>query len=95
MTLANRRLRLFLAVPLLLLVPLIAMQFTTEVNWSAMDFLLAGVLLVGVALAIDFLWEKGCNGRQRGLLLTLLLLVFLLAWAELAVGVLGTPFAGS
>jgi len=34
-------------VGLILLAPLVAMQFTREVAWTASDFLFAGVLLIG------------------------------------------------
>ncbi|MDB5696794.1 MAG: hypothetical protein JWN21_2337, partial [Sphingomonas bacterium] len=33
----------------LLLIPAIAMQFTAEVNWTASDFVVMGVLLASVA----------------------------------------------
>lgn len=35
---------------LLLLVPLVAMQFTDEVDWGGGDFVVAGGLLFGVAM---------------------------------------------
>lgn len=41
------RLARWAAIPLLLLVPLTAMQFTDEVQWTAGDFVFAAVLLGG------------------------------------------------
>lgn len=42
----NKRLAIILlAVPFLLCVPLVAMQFTREVNWTPLDFVAAGVIL--------------------------------------------------
>jgi hypothetical protein len=38
---------------LVLLVPLVAMQFTDEVDWSVGDFVFAGALLVGTGLLIE------------------------------------------
>ena len=35
---------------LVLLIPLIAMQFTDEVNWSGGDFVFAALLLLGVGI---------------------------------------------
>jgi hypothetical protein len=91
----NRRLFILMTtVAVLLLIPLIAMEFTTEVNWNTADFLVAGVLLMGTGLLGDLVWRKVKN-TQRKVLLTVALMVFLLLlWAELAVGIFGTPFAG-
>jgi hypothetical protein len=96
MTLQNNRLAYtLLAVPLLLLVPLIAMQFTPEVNWSPADFLVMGALLLSAALIIELISKMVKGKQQRILLWVAIVIVFLLVWAELAVGVFGTPFAGS
>lgn len=78
----------------LLLVPLLAMQFTDEVVWSVDDFIIAGVLLFGAALTYEFI-VKTHSSKSRTMLTILLVVIFLLVWAELAVGVFGTPFAGS
>lgn len=71
-----------------LLVPLVAMAFTAEMNWGAEDFLAAAVLLGGFGLAFELAVRVTRNPIVRvvtGLALgTLLLLV----WAELAVGLL-------
>ena len=96
MTFANKRLfGIILAIGLLLLIPLIAMQFTTEVDWTAFDFLVMGVLLLGTGLGSELILRKVRNTEHRLLLVVGELLVFFLVWAELAVGVFGTPFAGS
>jgi len=79
----------------LLCIPLIAMQFTTEVNWGIMDFLVAGILLFGVGLLFDFMLRKTNQAPYRVLYIIAISLLFLLIWAELAVGILGTPFAGN
>jgi protein-S-isoprenylcysteine O-methyltransferase Ste14 len=79
----------------ILLVPLVAMQFTEEVKWSLMDFVVMGALLLLTGLAIEIVTRKIRSRDLRiGLCLAILLLLFLV-WAELAVGVFGTPFAGS
>lgn len=96
MTFANKRLfGILLAAGLLLLLPLIAMQFTTEVDWSAFDFLVMGTLLLGTGLGCELVLRKVRKTEHRILLVVGVILVFLLVWAELAVGVFGTPFAGS
>lgn len=79
----------------LLLVPLVAMLFTQEVNWTLLDFAVAASLLFGAGLMIEFVMRtiKGANLR---IALALAVLVFLiLFWMELAVGIFGTPLAGS
>ncbi len=84
------------SIPLaLLMLPLIGMQFSKEVNWSGFDFLVAGVLLFGTAIIVDTILKKVKSKSQRILFVLFALLVLFLIWAELAVGVFGTPFAGS
>lgn len=92
----NKRLpAIVLSVMLLLLVPLIAMQFTTEVNWSLPDFLIAGTLLLGTGLLCELVLRKVKQPSQRIMICAGLFITLLLIWAELAVGIFGTPFAGS
>src|SRR5690606_36216539 len=79
----------------LLTAPLIAMQFTSEVQWDIYDFLIMGVLLFAVATAVDLIWKKVRASRKRFLYIALVLMLLLMIWAELAVGVFGNPFAGS
>lgn len=82
-------------VALILLIPLLAMQFSAQVNWSLADFLLAGGLLAITGLLIDFVLGRTRASKGRfwsigGIALTLILL-----WIELAVGIFGTPWAGN
>lgn len=92
----NKRLVAILAlVSILLLIPFVAMQFTNEVNWSLSDFIIAGFLLLGTGLLGEFIWRKVSNRKYRLALLVGLLVALFLVWAELAVGIFGTPFAGS
>lgn len=80
-------LRVLLATAALLLVPLVAMRFTDEVRWDLADFLAAAVLLGGTGLAYVFLAPLLRTPRRRTLLGAGLGLALLLAWAELAVGI--------
>lgn len=92
----NKRLGIILlGVAILLMIPLIAMQFSSEVNWSGMDFLIMGGLLFGLGLAGDFAWRKAKSKDRRILYIVGIVVLFLLIWAELAVGIFGTPLAGS
>lgn len=79
----------------LLLVPFVASLFTDEVQWSGLDYLIMGVMLLAVGSGIQWVLQKFQNRRNRLIGVGLVVLLFLLVWADLAVGVFGTPFAGS
>ena len=78
---------------LLLLTPALAMQLDAPgVDWSASDFVIMGVLLAALGTGV----ELAMRLRQgRLMVIAVVLAGFLMIWAELAVGVFGTPFAGS
>ena len=91
----NNRLKIILAaVFIILLIPLIAMQFTDEVSWTLPDFVVAGVLLLVTGLMCDLVIRKVQNVNYRIAICIMILLALLLIWAELAVGIFGTPFSG-
>lgn len=93
---ANKRfLLILLSIPVLLSIPLIAMQFSDEVDWNAFDFLVMGALLLMVGIAVEGILRKVRSVIGRVVMLFVIGLLFLLIWAELAVGIIGTPFAGS
>lgn len=91
----TRLLFLISAVAVLLLIPFIAMQFTDEVQWTFFDFAVAAVLLLGTGLLSELILRKVTRLWTRFLTLAFLFAVLLLVWIELAVGVFGTPFAGT
>jgi len=92
----NKRLiGILIAVAAILLIPFIAMRFTPEVNWSSFDFVIAGALLLGTGLLLDFVVRKVKKSKQRIALFVVIVAALLLIWAEMAVGIFGTPFAGS
>ena len=82
-------------VTLLLSIPFVAMQFTAEVNWSLTDFITMGVLLLGTGLLCELVIRKVTQTKHRIALCGVILLVLILIWLELAVGIFGTPLAGS
>lgn len=75
-----------LATAMLLLVPAVAMQFTSEVSWGPGDFVVAGVLLfgAGTATVVGFRHVRG-TGRRAALAFAIAF-GLALVWAELAVG---------
>jgi len=92
----NKRLTgIVLTVVILLLIPLIAMQFTSEVDWKLPDFVIMGILLLGTGLLCEFVMRRVKWIENRVLNIGAILVVLFLIWAELAVGIFGTPFAGS
>ncbi|MBN1650356.1 MAG: hypothetical protein JW857_03450 [Bacteroidales bacterium] len=92
----NKRLKFILtAIAVLLLIPFLAMQFTEEVNWTLSDFIAAGILLLGTGLICEFALRKIKDTKYRILACIIVILIFLVVWIELAVGIFGSPLAGS
>ena len=86
---------ILLTVVFLLLIPFTAMQFTNEVNWSLFDFVIMGGLLLGTGILCELVLRNVKSIKNRIILITILLVALFLVWAELAVGIFGTPFSGS
>jgi len=96
MIMKNKRLKIILlTISILLLIPLIAMQFTKEVNWTLVDFIVAGILLLSTGLVLDLIIRKIKNIQYRIAISLALFIILLLIWAELAVGIFGTPLGGN
>ncbi len=92
----NKRLiAIVLSVALILLIPLVAMQFTNEVNWTFFDFVVAAVLLIGTGLTIELAIRTIRNKNYQIALIVAILFLLFLVWAELAVGIFGSAIAGS
>jgi hypothetical protein len=86
---------ILLAVPILLLIPLVGTLVSPEVQWDVTDFLVMGSLLLIAGLLLELIIRKVSNKPARVLGIVLLLLAVLLIWAEMAVGIFGSPLAGS
>lgn len=74
----------------LLLLPLVAMQFTTEVTWDGADFIFAGILIGGTGLAIEGVVRKTDNWAYRFAAMAALAATFLTIWVNAAVGMIGS-----
>lgn len=74
----------------LLMVPLVAMQFTDEVVWSLADFVVAGALLFGTGLTYALVAKKRDGIAYRVAIGLALAAALFLIWVNLAVGVIGT-----
>lgn len=73
----------------LLMVPLVAMQFTPEVMWDETDFIVAGILLFGTGLLFELAARKGGNTAYRAGAGLALFTGLVLIWMNLAVGIIG------
>jgi hypothetical protein len=80
---------------ILLLIPLFGNLFSNQVNWSLFDFIVIGLLLVFAGLSIHFIIEKVRNKKLRIVPIIFVIIIFLMIWAELAIGLFGSPIAGS
>lgn len=91
----KRRFGILGGAAILLLIPLIAMQFTKEVDWDLFDFIVMGILLLGTGLLCELVMRRIKKTEYRIAICAGILIAFFLIWVELAVGIFGTPFAGS
>ncbi len=74
----------------ILLIPLIAMLFTREVNWTVGDFLFAFLMIGGAGLAFELVVRSSSNRAYRAGAATALAASFLLVWINGAVGMIGS-----
>jgi bacteriorhodopsin len=89
----NKRLIIIVFTSLIiLLLPLIAMQFTDEITWTLLDFVIAEILLLGTGLICEIAIRKIKKRRYRIAVCVALIVVILLIWAELAFGILELTF---
>lgn len=74
---------------LLLLLPLVAMEFTDEVNWTASDFIFAAVLFGSFGLAFEFIVRQSEKLAYRFGAGFAVMAAFLTVWVNAAVGMIG------
>ena len=82
--------RVALVTAALLLVPLLAMQFTPEVNWGPTDFAIAGALLFFAGIAWTLLSARSAGISCRLAAVIAVATALVLAWGNLAVGLIGS-----
>lgn len=73
----------------LLMLPLIAMQFTQEVDWGVFDFILMGALMGMVGGGIELAVKLSRNVRYRVAAVLALMAGFLMVWVNMAVSIIG------
>lgn len=74
---------------IMLLLPLIAMQFTDEVNWDVSDFIIFGVMLVTAGGAFELATRMTPNKTYLAAVGIALSAAFFLVWVNGAVGLIG------
>ncbi|MBW7676929.1 hypothetical protein [Chryseobacterium chendengshani] len=79
----------------LLCIPILGNIFSSEFDWTASDFIIAAVLLFGTAFIIDMVQRVVKNKTYKILICAIIAVLLVLTWVEMAVGLFGTPIAGS
>jgi hypothetical protein len=75
---------------LMLLLPLLAMQVTDEVDWDVADFAIFGAMLAGAGGTYELAARMTGNTAYRAAVGVAIAAAFILVWMNLAVGIIGT-----
>jgi ABC-type uncharacterized transport system permease subunit len=73
-----------------LLLPLVAMQFTDEVNWDETDLAVIGAMLAVACGTYELAARMAGNSAYRAAVGVAVAAAFILVWMNLAVGIIGT-----
>ena len=94
-TLKQTHILIFALPALLLAAAFFCNLFVQGFDWSLPDFMIAGVLLFGTALTINLVVNSTKTFTTKLVICGAIILMLILIWAELAVGIFGSPFSGS
>lgn len=78
--------RISLITGTIVLIPVLLSVFSKEMNWDLADFIIAAILIFTALSAYEYFARKGKASRYKMLIGGVILLVFLMIWAHLAVG---------
>jgi hypothetical protein len=73
-----------------LLLPLVAMRFTDEVNWDETDFLVVGAMLAAACGTYELAARMTGDSAYRAAVGVAVAAAFILVWINLAVGIIGS-----
>ncbi|NQV49585.1 MAG: hypothetical protein HQ507_03770 [Candidatus Marinimicrobia bacterium] len=79
-----------LATASILTLPLVAMLFTSEVNWGLFDFIVMGILLFGTGLTYILISKMSDSFAYKSAVGVAVVAGLLLIWINLAVGIIGS-----
>ncbi|MBP6084725.1 hypothetical protein KA517_00610 [Candidatus Gracilibacteria bacterium] len=88
-TITKRLLTWALIIAALLMVPLVAMQFSSEWDWNWFDFAFMGCLLLGSALIYELIAPKKHNDTYRIAVGIAVVTTIVITWINGAVGIIG------
>lgn len=87
---------IFSVIILILTIPLIEqLRENAEFNWSILDFTVAFIMLSVFGFGLEFTLRKISSMKMKLIVFISASIIFLLLWAELAVGVFNSPIAGN
>jgi hypothetical protein len=84
------RIALWGTAALILLLPLVAMQFTHEVVWDETDFIVFGAMLAVACGTFELATRMTGNILYRAAVCVAVAAAFILIWINLAVGIIGS-----
>ncbi|MCB9310279.1 MAG: hypothetical protein H6567_09500 [Lewinellaceae bacterium] len=71
----------------ILAIPFTAMQFSDQVNWSMMDFILMGFMILVLGIVLNIILNSRLTKKMKIFWFVLAMCIFLIVWVELAVGI--------
>ena len=72
---------------IILIIPLVGTILFDQIDWGILDFLVMGIILLIVGIALNVVSQKIKNPRKKFFYNLVIMLIFFLIWAELAVGI--------
>ena len=72
---------------IILIIPLVLTILSDQFDWGILDFLVMGIILLIVGMTLSVVSQKIKNPRKKFFYNLVIMLIFFLIWAELAVGI--------
>ncbi|MCE2755412.1 MAG: hypothetical protein LW818_05380 [Ignavibacteriae bacterium] len=86
---------LFMILNAAIFIPLLGNAFSTEFHWTLFDYIVALILLNGLGISFFLIRRYIKLSLHQYISFSIALVLFFLIWAELAVGIFDSLFAGS